>query len=322
MPELPEVETVRRGLVRLIGGRPITGVTVLHGKSCQIEDADVAEYVVGATVTGVRRYAKVLVIDLDTGYSLVVHLKMTGQMVFRDDADTDLDWAAGHPTDSFVAALPDRSTRVIFDLGVRTGDVAVPSPAPIAHLFFNDQRIFGWVRLEPTEEVEAIPFLTGLGPEPLTAVGEPLAPGPARAAERRFLEQVRRHPGVPIKAAILDQTVIAGVGNIYADEALWSARVHPTTRVRDLNDARLRLIFKEAAQAMLRSLEAGGSTMRNYFQADGTPGSYLEAFANVFRREGQPCPRCGTAIEKLRVAGRGTHVCPHCQRVRRSRATP
>jgi len=314
MPELPEVETVRRGLTRLIVGRPILGVTVLHRKSCQIEDAELAEYVLGAHVTGVRRYAKVLVIDLSTGYSLVAHLKMTGQMVFRDDTGTDQDWGAGHPTASFVAALPDRSTRVVFDLGGRAaGEGTAESAQATSHLFFNDQRIFGWIKLVPTPDVEAMPFLSGLGPEPLTAQGEPLTPAQSRAAEQRFLTQVRRHAGSPVKAAILDQAVIAGVGNIYADEALWSTRVHPATRVRDLTDRQLRAVFRESGRAMLRSLEVGGSTMRNYFQADGTPGSYLELFANVFRREGQPCPRCGQEIEKIRVAGRGTHVCPRCQ---------
>jgi formamidopyrimidine-DNA glycosylase len=158
-------------------------------------------------------------------------------------------------------------------------------------------------------------FVVKLGPEPLTPDGEQLTGTTATRAAADFLQRVRHHQNMVVKAAILDQTVIGGVGNIYADEALWAARVHPMSRVRDLTDPKLRPIFREAGDAKLRSLAAGGSTMSTYIQADGTPGSYLDQFANVFRREGEPCPRCGAAIEKIRVAGRGTHLCPRCQRV-------
>ena len=340
MPELPEVETVRRGLTSLILGRRIAAVEVLKPKSFPREPGDLA-HVVGARVSGIRRYAKLLAIDLDTGWSLVAHLKMTGQMVFRDDHDTEV-WGAGHPTASFLSHLPDNSTRVIFhltdktapspglcDSAVEPDDGTVGGPvAPVGgavgvgvspadspyHLFFNDQRIFGWVRAIPSEQVEELDFVAKLGPEPLTPDGEQLTGALAKRAETEYLSRVRRRAGSAVKAAILDQTVIAGVGNIYADEALWSAKVHPATRVRDLTDTQLRSIFRSAGLAMWQSLAAGGSTMRDYIQADGTPGSYLDKFANVFRREGQPCPRCGAAIEKTRVAGRGTHVCPRCQR--------
>jgi len=171
----------------------------------------------------------------------------------------------------------------------------------------------------PSADVQQLDFVTKLGPEPLTPDGERLTGAAAAQAAADFLARVRHHTSAVVKAAILDQTVIAGVGNIYADEALWAARTHPSSRVKDLTDARLKKIFVEAGEAMARSLESGGSTMRDYIQADGTPGSYLDKFANVFRREGQPCPRCGAPIEKIRVAGRGTHICPRCQRVAKPR---
>jgi formamidopyrimidine-DNA glycosylase len=158
--------------------------------------------------------------------------------------------------------------------------------------------------LLPTLEVENIDFLKKVGPEPLS--------GDVKLGQV-FLKNIRRRNGTFIKAALLDQTVIAGIGNIYADESLWAAKVHPATRVRDLSDAKLRLILKSAIDVMTKSIESGGSTMKNYIRADGTKGDYLEKFANVFRREGKPCPRCGTIIEKIRVAGRGTHICPKCQ---------
>ena len=336
MPELPEVETVRRGLTNLIVGRRIERVEILKEKSFPHEPGDLTQ-VVGAQVTGLRRYAKLLAIDLDSGWSLVAHLKMTGQMVFRDDHEAEI-WGAGHPTASFLAHLPDNSTRVIFHLTETnepsnrafqdSGDGSsvslryrsetertVPTVSLRYHLFFNDQRIFGWVRAMPSDEVVGLDFVARLGPEPLTPEGEPLSGVLAKRAEEDYLSRVRRRAGTAVKGAILDQTVIGGVGNIYADEALWAAKVHPATRVRDLEDTQLCMIFRAAGKAMSDSLAAGGSTMRDYIQADGTPGSYLDKFANVFRREGQPCRRCGAAIEKTRVAGRGTHICPTCQRL-------
>jgi formamidopyrimidine-DNA glycosylase len=246
---------------------------------------------------------------------------MTGQLVFRGDEE----WAAGHPTESFVAELPDRSTRIEFTLGAVIASGAKqssndnsssgllrrlkpPRNDSASHLFFNDQRKFGWVKLLPTLEVENIDFLRKVGPEPLS--------NDAKLGQV-FLRNIRRRNGTFIKAALLDQTVIAGIGNIYSDESLWLAKVHPATRVRDLSDAKLKLILKSAIEVMTKSIESGGSTMKNYIRADGTKGNYLEKFANVFRREGQACPRCGTILEKIRVAGRGTHICPKCQKAPR-----
>jgi formamidopyrimidine-DNA glycosylase len=288
MPELPEVETVRRGLEKLIVGRKILNVEILNEKSFLVARTELIKNVVGASILAARRRAKVLIIDMESGYSLVIHLKMTGQIVVRGEED----FAAGHPTDSFVAKLPDKSTRVIFDL---SGDVK---------LFFNDQRKFGWIKLLPTREVAEMDFIKKLGPEPLT--GDP---------EKEFLGRVRRRNNTTIKAALLDQTVIAGIGNIYADESLWGAKVHPATRVRDLSDKKLHEILRAAADAMNKSLAAGGSSMKNYVRADGSRGNYLDLFANVFARDGLACPRCGTIIEKIRVAGRGTHICPKCQKI-------
>jgi formamidopyrimidine-DNA glycosylase len=192
-----------------------------------------------------------------------------------------------------VADLPDRSTRIEF---VLSGG---------AKLFFNDQRKFGWVKLLPTMEVENIDFLKKVGPEPLS--GDKQLP-------RVFLKNVRRRNNTTIKAALLDQTVIAGIGNIYADESLWAAKVHPATRVRDLSDRKLRDILQAAITVMSQSIASGGSTMKNYIRADGSKGNYLEKFAKVFRRDGLACPRCGEEIIKIRVAGRGTHLCPKCQK--------
>jgi formamidopyrimidine-DNA glycosylase len=151
-------------------------------------------------------------------------------------------------------------------------------------------------------EVPNIDFMKKVGPEPLEDV----------FTSKEFIPRVRRRSNTTIKAAILDQTVLAGVGNIYADESLWGAKIHPATRVRELTDEQLALLLHEIKYVMNLSIEKGGSTDRNYVNAEGKRGSYID-FARVFRREGQSCPRCDTIIKKTRVAGRGTHVCPQCQ---------
>ncbi|MGH7197016.1 MAG: bifunctional DNA-formamidopyrimidine glycosylase/DNA-(apurinic or apyrimidinic site) lyase [Candidatus Saccharimonadales bacterium] len=287
MPELPEVETVRIGLAQLLPGKKITKVEYDWPKGFPNSAADVSAHLIGATIKAVRRRAKVLLIDLSSDYSLVIHLKMTGQLVFRDE---EVRFGAGHPNASLVADLPDRSTRVTLLF------------ADGSKLFFNDQRKFGWMRLMPTVEVPNIDFFQKVGPEPLAA--DFLA--------KDFIQRLNRRAKSNIKAALLDQTVIAGVGNIYADESLWAAKIHPLTRVEQLSDAQLKKLYTELRNILQLSIEKGGSTDRNYVNAEGKKGSYL-SFARVFRREGSACPRCGGTIEKIRVAGRGTHICPVCQ---------
>ena len=288
MPELPEVETVRRGLAGLLPGRVVARAMVFDSpKSFPNAPSDVEQFLYGAHVTAVRRRAKVLMIDLDTRYSLVVHLKMTGQLIFRGAQS----FAGGHPNDSLIGELPDRSTRVQIDF------------TDESRLFFNDQRKFGWVKLLPTDEVKNLPFMQKVGPEPLD---------PNTRAED-FIQRIRRRQNSMIKPAFLDQAVIAGVGNIYADEALWAARIHPQTRVRNVSDQQLNTLFNELRQILQLSIDQGGSTDRNYVDAEGRKGNYL-TFAHVFRREGQACHRHpDQEIIKIKVGGRGTHVCPVCQ---------
>jgi len=333
MPELPEVETVRRGLSGLIVGRKVRAVEHDTPKSFPNATADVKDFLIGAKITDVRRRAKVLLIDLSSGYTLVVHLKMTGQMVFivssrsspvppqgrstgdevsargarlalNGDIPSDeqeksarhlqnaegLRFGAGHPNDSLVGELPDKSTRVTvtFEDG--------------SHLYFNDQRKFGWMKLMPSAEVPNIDFMKKVGPEPLDA----------DFTVDAFAERFKRRAKTSIKAALLDQTVVAGVGNIYADESLWGAKIHPQRLVGDITADEFQKLYEELRAVMNKAIEKGGSTDKNYVNAEGKRGSYLD-FARVFRREGKPCPRCGTTIIKFKHAGRGTHICPHCQ---------
>jgi len=289
MPELPEVETVRIGLQKLLPGRVVSDVSHDTAKSFPNTEPDVRSFLVGAAVQSVKRRAKVLIIELSSGYSLVIHLKMTGQLVF---VSSETRFGAGHPNDSLVGTLPDKSTRVTF--GFIDG----------SKLFFNDQRKFGWVRLLLTAEVPNIDFMQKVGPEPLDA---------SFTAEQ-FVQRLQRRKNSGIKAVLLDQTVVAGVGNIYADESLWGAKIHPATLVKDVPATKLHTLFTELQYVLNLAIQKGGSSNHTYVNAEGKKGSYMN-FARVFRREGQACPRCGAAIVKLRVAGRGTHICPQEQRV-------
>jgi formamidopyrimidine-DNA glycosylase len=292
MPELPEVETIRAGLAKLLPGRVVQDVWYDWDKSFPNAPSDVARFLVGSKVEKVRRRAKVLIIELSGGWAMIVHLKMTGQLVF---VGKNQRFGAGHPGKDLVGELPAKSTHVVIDF------------TDGSKLFFNDQRKFGWMRLMPAIEIPEIDFFKKVGPEPLDDA----------FTVDKFIERLLRRKNSNIKAVLLDQTVIAGVGNIYADESLWGAKIHPSTLVSNVPKDKLVMLYNSLRDVLTLSIKKGGSTDKNYVDAQGRKGSYL-SFANVFRREGQPCPRCGTPIDKIRVAGRGTHICPHCQKVPKS----
>ncbi len=281
MPELPEVETIRRGLTNFLKDSKITKVTILCDKSF-VGPKNLIE---NQTIIDVRRKGKALLIDLKNSITMMIHLRMTGQLIFRGEGN----FAGGHPTDSFVNELPDKQTRVIFELDNGT-------------LFFNDQRKFGFVKILETSEVDNDDFIKKLAKEPWDMT------------EKEFKENLMHHKSAPIKATILDQKVIAGIGNIYADEALFYAGIHPKRETGSLTDKEIKTLLEGTKSVMQASIDSGGSTMKTYVKADGTKGDYLRLFAKVFRREGEPCERCGTEIIKIRVAGRGTHICPKCQK--------
>lgn len=281
MPELPEVETIRRGLNNFCVQQKIAKVAVLCDKSF----VGPKEIIEGHTIDGFRRFGKALIVDLSDGVSLMIHLRMTGQLIW-DGAER---YAAGHPSDNFTAKLPNKQTRVVFELEKGT-------------LFFNDQRKFGFIKVLPTNEIMQDKFIASLAPEPWKITPDEL------------YDKLQRHKNSPIKAVILDQKIIAGIGNIYADEALFYAGIDPRTKAGNLKKQDAKRLIEGACSVMDASIDSGGSTMATYVRADGTKGDYLEKFAKVFRREGQPCYKCGNEIQKIRVAGRGTHVCLHCQK--------
>ena len=214
MPELPEVETIKRGLTKFILNKKIVQVEVFEGKS--VKNGELTS-VVGAIIIGLRRFGKALVIDLDNGISLMVHLRMTGQLIWRGKEN----YAAGHPSENFMAELPNKQTRVLlkFEDGV---------------LYFNDQRKFGFFKILKTSEVEEDEFIKKLAKEPW------------KMEVNELYDKCQRHAKAPIKAVLLDQTIICGLGNIYADEALFFAKVHPATKAGTLSEKQVALILEGA----------------------------------------------------------------------------
>ena len=290
MPELPEVETVRLGLQEFLPGQAILSINTDWANSLPIADELIENYLLNAKVESVKRRGKLIIMPLASKYSLLIHLKMTGQLVYRPNSGKG--FGGGHPSDSLIDKLPNKSTRVTIKLSDGI-------------LFFNDQRKFGWVKLEKSQGLyRNNAFLSKLGPEPLED----------SYTFELFNDAIQRHPNTSIKAAILDQTVLAGVGNIYADESLFAARIHPLTKAGLVSTIKLKRLYKSIREVMSLSISLGGSSDRNYVNAKGNKGSYLK-FAKVFRKEGSPCPECGGVIKKIRAAGRGTHICPRCQKL-------
>ena len=282
MPELPEVETIKRGLEKYIVGKKICKLHILCEKSFRGKP----ELVEGQKIAEIHRRGKALLMKLSNGLTVMVHLRMTGQMIY----DGSERFAAGHPDESFREEMPGRFTRIYADFEDGT------------HLYFNDLRKFGFWKVMDDLDLASDKFLNNLGAEPWEM--KPAA----------FYEMLQRHAKAPVKAVILDQHNIAGVGNIYADEGCFYAGILPWRACGDLKRSESDKLLEGLCYVMQASIDSGGSTMKDYVRADGTRGNYLEKFAQVFRREGCECPRCGGEILKTRTAGRGTHYCGGCQK--------
>ena len=282
MPELPEVESVRRRLAPVLEGRQLERVEIADARLTRPFDPNlVARELEGERVVAVDRRGKYLIVRFESGRALLIHLRMTGSLRYQPRAAGPL------PDDPYRRAV------VRLDDG---SDVA-----------YRDVRRFGtWLLLEP-EELE--PYLAArVGPEPLD---------PGFGAEELAARLARRT--APVKAAILDQRTVAGVGNIYADEALWRARIHPLREAGGLDAAEIQELVKAIRGVLELGIERQGSTLRDYALPDGEAGGMQDEF-RVYGRLGEPCERCGTPIERIVVGGRGTWYCPGCQTAPRDRA--
>ncbi|HEX9679148.1 MAG TPA: bifunctional DNA-formamidopyrimidine glycosylase/DNA-(apurinic or apyrimidinic site) lyase [Candidatus Saccharimonadales bacterium] len=294
MPELPEVETIVRGLRRRVIDREIVSLKVLEKRSIQFEKALITEVIAGYKISSIWRRAKVMIWDLSSQYSLLFHLKMTGQIII--DQPSEDRFSGGHPTASMglKSKLPDNTTRAVFQL--EDG----------AKIYFNDQRKFGWIKLLPTKAVHSDEFLSTVGPE-----------HDSDSFTRQYFWDKIKNRITPVKAVLLDQKIVAGIGNIYADEALHMAMIHPARKASSLPRKQVNSLFESIIRVLKDGVDRGGTSFTTYVNADGARGDYL-LIARVFRREGQDCRVCGGTIVKTRVAGRGTHYCPVCQPVPRS----
>jgi formamidopyrimidine-DNA glycosylase len=275
VPELPEVESVRRQLAPVLEGRRLAEVAIADPRLTRpFEPAEVERELVGERVTRVDRRGKYLILRFASGRALLIHLRMTGTVL----------------TGAAVSSAGDTH---VHRRAVMTLDDG-------SHVAYHDVRRFGtWLLLEP-DEVEAY-LDERVGREPLAAAYRSAHLAKALAGRR-----------APIKAALLDQRTVAGVGNIYADEALWRACVHPLTPAAALERAEVGAVYRGVRAALRAGVRRQGSTLRDYRLPDGGSGGAQDEF-KVYGRAGEPCDRCGTPIDKIRVAGRGTWYCPHCQ---------
>ncbi|SBW05472.1 Formamidopyrimidine-DNA glycosylase [uncultured delta proteobacterium] len=285
MPELPEVETIARTLRPQVENRVISAVRILLPKSMAAGEP-LLPIVVPARIHAVRRRAKLLLLDLAAGESpvpthlLAFHLKMTGKLFVHG-----------------AATEPDKHTRLVFELAP---DRTSPDhTGPAARLFFDDMRTFGYCRLMRPEDLASWPFWTALGPEPLT-----LAP-------EDFSRALGSRKG-SIKSLLLDQTVIAGIGNIYADEACFRSGIHPATPGNRLSEAQRAALLHTVQDVLNESIKECGSSIRDYRDANGDAGAFQNSF-RVYGRANQACLVCGSKLQKTVIATRTTVFCPRCQ---------
>lgn len=279
MPELPEVETIRRGLEKYVVGHKIEKVKIIHPGIFEGKQ----DLVGGAKVTGVRRLAKGLIIDLDNLYSLAIHIKLTGQLVYRDKETEKIDVSKEK-----VGSIPNAFTHLVFDLDRD------------AKLYYNDQRRFGWIRVVPTKEVLEMKFFKTLGPELF------------KDLTKEVFHTIVSSSGVKIKPLLMDQEKIGGIGNIYANDALFRSKIDPRRPAKSLTKDEIDSLYDSLVAVMEKSFEEGGASELSFVNVLGQEGGY-QRHALVYGRRGEKCKVCGGKIEFFKLAGRGTYFCPTCQ---------
>jgi formamidopyrimidine-DNA glycosylase len=281
MPELPEVETVRQRLEQVLIGKTISQIQVLRDKSFQGQ----TQKVIGASIQAVSRKAKLLRLRLNNDLNLLIHLKMTGQLIFVDD---DVKTGGGHPTADWVRALPSKHTRVIIEF------------SDDSKLYFNDMRVFGWMRVLDDEQVLA--EFNKYGPD---VIDENFT--------AEYLQKKLANRTIAIKEAIMVNQIVGGIGNIYANEALFEAGIDPRRSAKSLSLDELRHLVTASKQVIRAGLKAGGTTFDGrYVDVDGLAGSYQNQL-KVYGKEGELCPNCQAKIKKIKIGQRGTYFCPQCQ---------
>lgn len=297
MPELPEVESLRRSLLPFICGKTISSAEVLQPKivsskgnkrvALSEKKVEFEQGVSGEKILNIRRRAKNLVFELSGGKQILVHLKMTGQLVFQNKKEKIY---GGHPIDIFSSSLPGKHTRIIFHLSDGT-------------LFYNDTRMFGYVLYyESPEQFEHEQHFSHLGLEP---------DDPAFTLE--YLSEKLRSSSGRLKSVLMEQKIVVGLGNIYCDEVCFFAGVKPSRFCRSLKKSEIKKLHEGVNVILSRAIELGGSSISAYLLADGSRGNYAREH-KVYGRAGKPCLQCGTALKKTVIHGRTTVYCSHCQK--------
>lgn len=278
MPELPEVETIRRQLKEVLVGRKIRKIEVLNEKSFLGDSKEILEL----KINDVLRKSKVVEIALENNLCVLIHLKMTGQLIFLEGNKRIV---GGHPTADWVNELPSKHTRVIltFDDGSK--------------LFFNDLRKFGWVKIAKFDRLDK------------NIIPDVVDEGFTLEYFRRVLKKSKR----AIKLTILDQGLIGGVGNIYANDALYLAKVMPNRPSNSLSEIEIKRLREAIIEVINLGIEYGGASAANYVDTKGMGGTYQNHFL-VYKQDGKICKKCGEKILKIKLGGRGTFYCPNCQR--------
>lgn len=304
MPELPEVETVVRGLQFLVGKR-IRSVAVLKSKLVSVGPKTLSptrvhtaahgrafqRVLVGRSIQTITRRAKLIVFQLSNGWWLLVHLKMAGQIVVQRKLQHRLRVRLHNTASAPLEEMPSKHTHII----VRFTDGTT--------LYYNDMRLFGTWRAVHTRDITHVQDLQGYGPEPL-----------ARSFTWTALQTaLQRRLAMKVKQALTDQTLLAGVGNIYADETLFAAKVRPTRTVRSLRPADWQRLHRALQGVLRHAIRTHGSSVGEFIRPDGSVGTFGR-YHKVYDRKGKLCVICRTPIKRITLGGRGTHYCPNCQR--------
>lgn len=304
MPELPEVTVIVSQLDKKLKGLVLESIEYDWPKKFfwgkfSIDDLK------GAKIIGIRRLGKVVVIDLqnakrlttkasgvsplalDVKLSILIHLKLTGQLIYQD---AKIRIAGGHPIPPLNLSVPNKTTRVTFTFTNH------------GKLFFNDLRKFGWVKLVESEESEV-----------KEAIGAELGPDALEVSFEEFKKRLKTKGQMRIKKLLMDQRFIAGVGNIYSDEALWRAKIHPKRPAVSLSTVEVKSLYEGIQESLKVAIQKGGSSASAYVDSGGERGLYL-SFAKAYHMTGKPCGRCQTPIVRVKIDGRSAHFCPACQR--------
>ena len=296
MPELPEVTVIVNQLNKKLKGLVLESIEYDWPKKFfwnGFSEKDLK----GLKVEKVERIGKIISIKISNDITILIHLKLTGQLIYQD-RKTRI--AGGHPIPPLNLPAPNKTTRVIFTFT----NPSTGSGRSVGHLYFNDMRKFGWVKIVPSRESD----IEG-------AIGSKLGPDPQVVSYEEFRERLVKRGQSRIKKLLMDQNFIAGVGNIYSDEALWRAKIHPKRPAISLQPLEVRKLYEGIRESLKLAIAKGGSSANAFVDSGGERGLYL-SFAKAYHMKGKPCARCKTPIVREKMDGRSAHFCPKCQKLK------